>query len=311
VVWAGTDDGNLQVSRDGGTTFTEVGKNITGLPSGALSGDNPFWISRIETSHFDAGTAYVAVDGHRSDDLHPYVFVTRDYGKTFRSVAGDLPEFGDVQAIREDPKNKDLLYAGTEFGLYLSVDAGAHWTKAGGGFPTVRTDDILIHPRDGDLIVATHGRGVWIADDVTSLQQLASTANADAYLFDVRPAVAYRRDLQANRCRPGLPCTGQRLFAAENAPAGTAISYYLKAPATGGATISISDVAGRMVCTMTAPAAAGINRVQWTLAASGSCNRPADTSEAAPGGYSVKLTVNGRDYTKVVEVLEDRWLEQR
>ncbi|HTE46620.1 MAG TPA: hypothetical protein VK636_15310, partial [Gemmatimonadaceae bacterium] len=108
VVWAGTDDGNVQVSRDGGLTFTEVGKNITGLPQGALTGFNAFWISRIDASHFDAGTAYVAVDGHRSDDLHPYVFVTRDYGKTFQNVSGDLPAYGNVQVVREDPKNKDL-----------------------------------------------------------------------------------------------------------------------------------------------------------------------------------------------------------
>jgi gamma-glutamyltranspeptidase len=328
VVWAGTDDGNVQISRDGGTTFSEVGKNISGLPAGALTGDNPFWISRIEASHFDAATAYIAVDGHRSDDLHPYIVVTRDYGKTFHSVTGDLPEFGDVQAIREDPKNKDLLYAGTEFGLYLSLDGGAHWTKATGGFPTVRTDDILVHPRDGDLIVATHGRGVWIADDITPLQQLQPATSADAYLFDVRPAVAYRRDLQANRCRPTLPCTGQRLFVAENAPAGTAISYYLKSPAAGDVKISISDLTGRVLCSMNAPGAAGINRIQWTLASpaiagqgsgrggnAGSqdmnCSRPADSNEAAPGAYTVKLTVNGRDYTKVVEILEDRWLDQR
>src|SRR5207244_1442649 len=127
VVWAGTDDGNLQVSRDGGLTFTEVGKNIAGLPSGALTGANPYWISRIDASHFDAGTAYVAIDGHRSDDLRPYIFVTRDYGRTFQSVAGNLPTPGNVQVVREDPKNKDLLYAGTEFGLFVTLDGGKSW----------------------------------------------------------------------------------------------------------------------------------------------------------------------------------------
>ncbi|MGH7615717.1 MAG: WD40/YVTN/BNR-like repeat-containing protein, partial [Gemmatimonadaceae bacterium] len=135
TVWAGTDDGNLQVSRDGGLTFSEVGKNITGLPRGALAGENPYWISRVEASHFDAATAYVAVDGHRSDDLRPYVFVTHDFGKTFLSATGDLPSFGDVQVVREDPRNRNLLYAGTEFGLFISVDAGATWSKMHGGFP--------------------------------------------------------------------------------------------------------------------------------------------------------------------------------
>src|SRR6185503_19577612 len=102
VVWAGTDDGNLQVSTDGGTTFSEVGKNLPGLPA-----NHVHWISRIDASHFDAGTAYVSVDGHRSDDLKPYVYVTRDYGKTFKSISSNLPAYGNVQVIREDPKNKD------------------------------------------------------------------------------------------------------------------------------------------------------------------------------------------------------------
>ena len=118
VVWAGTDDGNVQVSRDGGEHFTEVGKNLPGLPQ-----DNQYWISRIDASHFDAATAYVAVDGHRNDDLKPYVFVTHDFGATFQSISNNLPASGNVQVIREDPRNRDLLYVGTEFGLFVSLDA--------------------------------------------------------------------------------------------------------------------------------------------------------------------------------------------
>jgi photosystem II stability/assembly factor-like uncharacterized protein len=329
VVWAGTDDGNLQVSRDGGMTFTEVGKNLPGMPQGALTGDNPYWISRIDASHFDAATAYVAVDGHRSDDLHPYVFVTHDYGKTFNSITNDLPSYGDVQVIREDPKNKEVLYVGTEFGLFISLDAGTHWAKMKNGFPTVRTDDILVHPRDGDLIVATHGRGIWIGDDITPLQQLTPAVTAqEAYLFDVRPAVAYLRDLQTDRCRPTLPCLAQSVFVAENAPRGTAINYYLRSPAPSGARISISDITGRVLCTADGPGSAGINRVQWTLSGStpsgqatargvnganrdANCSGNNNSNEVPPGVYTVKLSVGGHDYTKVVQVLEDRWLEER
>ena len=131
-MWAGTDDGNVQVSRDGGVTFTEVGKNIQGLPANHL-----YWISRIDASHFDPGTAYVAVDGHRDNDLKPYVFVTRDYGKTWQSISGDLPQYGNVQVIREDPKNRDLLYVGTEFGLFISIDGGKSWQKFMNNLPTV------------------------------------------------------------------------------------------------------------------------------------------------------------------------------
>ena len=188
-----------------------------------------YWISRIDASHFDMATAYVAVDGHRSDDLKPYIFVTHDYGKTFQNIAGTLPQYGNVQVVKEDPKNKNLLYAGTEFGMFISLDAGAHWEKFMTNYPTVRTDDILIHPRDGDVIVATHGRSLWIADDVTPLQQFTpAVASEDVHLFDVRSAIAYLFDY-----RTDADVGGDHRFEGENAPRGTAISYYLKSAATG------------------------------------------------------------------------------
>jgi len=333
VVWAGTDDGNLQVSRDGGTTFTEVGKNLPGLPANHL-----YWVSRIDASHFDAATAYVAVDGHRSDDLKPYVFVTHDYGKTFQSITSDLPPYGNVQVIREDPKNKDLLFVGTEFGLFVSLDAGKSWERFMNDYPTVRTDDILVHPRDGDLIVGSHGRSVLIADDITPLQQLTPAVQSqEVALFDIRPAVAYLNDQQR-----GQQVGGQKVFVGENAPRGTAISYYLKSPASGPVTISIGDVNGRTLCRSDGPSTAGINRVQWTLvapllaqaaggagegqagrggagAASASCSggggggggRGGAGGGVEPGTYVVSLTANGKTLTKPVTVLPDRWLGQR
>ena len=168
------------------------------------------------------------MDGHRSDDLKPYVFVTRDFGKTFQSITGNLPPFGNVQVIREDPKNSDLLFAGTEFGLFVSLDGGKSWQKFMNNYPTVRTDDILIHPRDNDLIVATHGRSVWIADDITPLQQLTpAVRDADATLFDIRPAMAWLNDQQNNQ-----QVGGQKVFIGENAPRGAAINYYLKSAAS-------------------------------------------------------------------------------
>jgi hypothetical protein len=333
VVWAGTDDGNLQVSRDGGATFTNVAANLPGLAANALSGATAYWISRIEPSHFDAATAYVAVDGHRSDDLKPYVFVTHDYGRTFTNVASNLPARGNVQVIREDPKNSQLLYAGTEFGLYVSLDAGAHWERFMNDFPTVRTDDILIHPRDGDLIVATHGRSLFIADDVTPLQQLTpATLAQDVALFDVRPAIAYVFDY-----RTDSDVGGDHRFEGENAPRGTAISYYMKS-GSGNGTLSISDAQGRTVCTSSVPATAGIHRVQWTLVTpqlapagggrgggpggAGAGNGPRDTScsgnasrgpgtPLAAGVYTAKLTINGKELSKPVTVLEDIWLHER
>jgi hypothetical protein len=315
VVWAGTDDGNLQVTRDGGATFTEVGKNIPGLPP-----NHQYWISRVDASHFDAGTAYVAVDGHRNDDLKPYVYVTRNYGQSFESLTGNLPAFGNVQVVREDPKNRNLLYVGTEFGLYLSLDDGKTWHHATGSYPTVRTDDVLVHPRDNDLIVATHGRSVYVADDITALQQLTpDVMSEEAHLFDIRPAIAYLNDQQH-----GQQVGGQKVFVGENAPRGTYVSYYLKAAATGDVKISIADATGKPVRTMDGTRQAGVNRVLWNLAANPPAGRAGGPGGAGGGGgrggpppavdagtYVVTLTVNGKSYTKPVSVVQDRWLNER
>ncbi|MDQ8165909.1 MAG: hypothetical protein P3A28_09165, partial [Gemmatimonadota bacterium] len=266
VVWAGTDDGNVQVSRDNGVTFTEVGKNIPGMPQGALNGEtNLYWISRIEASHFDAATAYVAIDGHRSNDLKPYAFVTTDYGATWRNISSNLPA-GNLQAIREDLKNPDLLFAGTEFGLFVSLNRGQSWEKFMNNYPTVRTDEVYIHPREGDLVVASHGRGIYIADDITALQQFTPAVRvSDAHLFDVRPAVAWINDRQDNH----RTAAAQKAWRGENAPRGSAISYYLRTPAQGAVTLAITDAQGRTLCSGSAPNVAGINRVQWAMTAPG------------------------------------------
>ncbi len=347
VVWAGTDDGLLHVSRDGGVTFTEVGKNIAGLPA-----NHEYWFSRVDASHFDAGAAYVAVDGHRSDDLKPYVFVTKDYGRTWKLITNGLPAYGNVQVVREDPKNRDLLYVGTEFGLYASLDAGAHWETFMNNYPTVRTDDILVQSRDNDLIIGTHGRSIWIADDITPLQQLTQAVrDADAYLFDPRSAINYLSDRQLQQ-----HSGGQQLFTGENAPRGTSISYWLKTAVTSDVKISVADAQGHTLCTSDGPKSAGINRVQWSLVApmlAGAAGRgafggggggggaggrgavapPNNSCQGGgrggfggggggggfggggggiePGTYTVSLTVNGKTMTKPVKVLEDVWMNER
>jgi hypothetical protein len=312
VVWVGTDDGTAQVSRDGGVSFTEVGKNLPGLPA-----DHLYWISRIDASHFDAGTAYLTVDGHRSDDLKPYLYVTRDYGKSWQSIVGNLPVYGNLQVVREDPRNRNLLFVGSEFGLYVSTNGGAEWKPFMNNFPTVRVDDILVHPREGDVIVATHGRSVWIADDVTPLQQLVPSVPAqDVMLFDIRPTVAYKNDQQANQ-----QLAGQRHFVGENQPRGASISYFLKTPVTGEVKITIADATGRVVRALDGTRTAGINRVQWNLSptpasGAGGGGGGGGGGFAAPpvveaGTYVVTLSVNGRTISKSLAVLEDRWLGER
>ena len=300
------------------------------------------------------------MDGHRSDDLKPYVFKTTDYGKTWSSVVGNLPMFGNVQVIREDPKNPNLLFVGTDFGLFVTLDQGKTWEKFMNDYPTVRTDEILIHPRDGDLIVASHGRGLFIADDITALQQMTPAAQAaDAVLFDIRPAINYVRVMTGN-----MQTGGQRDWSAPSAPRGTAISYYLKAPAAGPVALTITDACGGTQ-TLAASNKTGINRIQYPAggntggrrqggaAMAGLANLPTMTgatrdsmitwlvanggidafgggrgnagpsqaggcnggrgggASMTPGWYTAKLSVNGRDYTKSFQIIEDKWAGDR
>ena len=188
IIWVGTDDGNVQVTRDGGATWANVRANVPGVPKGT-------WVSRVEASRTAEGTAYLTFDGHRSDDFKPYVFVTKDFGKTWASLANGIPDGQPVYVIREDPKNANLLFLGTEFGVFFSVDAGKQWNSLKLNMPTVSFHDLLIHPRDNDLIAATHGRGIWILDDISALQQATPTVLAeDAQLFTTtRPATRWLR----------------------------------------------------------------------------------------------------------------------
>jgi photosystem II stability/assembly factor-like uncharacterized protein len=308
VVWAGTDDGHVQVSKDGGVTFTEVGKNLPALPPNHL-----YWISRIDASHFDPATAYVSVDGHRSNDLKPYLFVTRDYGQSWQSIAGNLPGTGFIQVVREDPRNRELLYVGTEFGLFASTDGGRSWNRFSNNLPTARVDDILVHPRDHDLIIATHARGVWIADDVTALQQATAEARAqDAMLFDIRPAVLWMTDRQR-----GQYTGGQRAFVGENPPRGAAIGYYLKSAPPGEVKITITDGAGRVIRTLDGTKREGLNRVIWNLTltppqagGAGLGGRGGGAATVATGTYTVTLEVAGKKLTKPLTVLEDVWMRE-
>jgi hypothetical protein len=314
VLWVGTDDGNVQVSRDGGANWSNVAKNIAGVP------DNQ-QISRVEPSHFDAATCYVSIDAHRSDDFKPYVFVTRDYGTTWKSVAGNLPT-SNVNVIREDPKNKDLLYVGTEFGLYISLNGGGDWKKFMNGIPAVRVDDILVHPRDNDLIIGTHGRGIYILDDITALQQLnGNVYEAEAHLFDLRTGTQWFQDVSLSRYM-----VRDKRFRGTNPQPGTAISYYLKSAPGGDVKITISDVTGKVVRNISGSKDAGLNRVQWNLRGDppprpegGGGGRGGGGGGGGGGGrfggfgpppvepglYLVKLSVGGKEYTTKVVVEGD------
>jgi len=255
LIWVGTDDGNVQLTTNGGITWTNVRPNIKGVPKG-------IWCSRVEASHFDEGTCYVTFDGHRSDDFHPYVFKTTDFGKTWTSCAAGIPDGQPVYVIREDPVNKNLLFLGTEFAVFFSRDAGISWSKLNLNMPTVAFHDLLIHPRDHDLIAATHGRGMWILDDISALRQATDEIiGQDAALFE--PGKAGTHWLRISRGGYGR---GDLFFKGENPPEEALINYYLRAKPEEPATLEITDATGSQKTTYIIDSAeAGINRLLWDL----------------------------------------------
>jgi photosystem II stability/assembly factor-like uncharacterized protein len=333
VLWAGTDDGNLQVSRDS-QTWTNVTANVPGLPKGT-------YVSRVVASRTGDGAAFATFDGHRNGDFKVYVYETRDYGQTWRSIANNLPQnTGILHVIREHPRNTNLLFVGSEFGLFASYDRGQNWVQIKQNLPTVPVDDILIHPRDNDLIIGTHGRSIWVMDDITPLEQNSqSVLDSAITLFDPRTAVIWRT--WNNR-----PLTSDKVFYGANPPNGAAINFYLKEPLADkeNVTITITDAAGQTVRTINctkanpnapqAPAAggggfgfgggaalcnptAGINRYVWDLRArvpgppAGAGGAAAAGGEAggAPGGGggfggfgNQGLRVDPGDYTIKVKL---------
>ena len=247
VIWAGTDDGNLQVTRDDGVSWQNVAPNVPDVTAGA-------WVSRVEPSRFVKGRCYATFDDHRRDDMSPYVFVTEDFGATWQSLASSLPE-GSVYVICEDPENADLLFVGTEFAVHASLDRGRSWMQLETGMPTVAVHDLVIHPRDGDLIAATHGRSIWILDDLSPLRQWADRASQDAHLFAPRRATKWLQ-IRLGRKQPN------RLFRGKNPPRGAMLTFYSHA-ATDDVRLTIADVLGNTVRTLKPKGRAGINRFIW------------------------------------------------
>lgn len=283
IVWAGTDDGKVWVTPNGGAAWTDLTANLRGVPRG-------LYVSRIEASPHDARTAFVSIDGHRSDVFAPFLLVTHDLGQTWTSLAGDLPKDQPVKVVRQDPGNADLLFAGTEFGLFLSFDGGRRWLPWKNGLPTVAVDDIRIHPRERDLIVATHGRSLYVLDGIQLLEQWNARSLSDTVQFaPPRRAWAYYPRTLGGRW-------GQRNFLGANPPFGAWFDYFLPREVEGGVSIAVTDSAGGAVRTLSGPGTPGFHRVAWDLVAGEPRDRvrrdewPGQNEFVPPGSYKATLS---------------------
>jgi photosystem II stability/assembly factor-like uncharacterized protein len=319
LIWAGTNDGLVQITRDGGKTWTNVTKNIPNLPPWGT-------VANIEPSRYDNGTAYIAVDFHQVNNRDPFVFRTSDYGATWKPITNGIPHsmLSYAHCVREDPVRRGLLYLGTENGVYVSFDDGDNWQALQMNLPHAPVYWLVVQDHFSDLVIATYGRGFWILDDLTPLRELTPQAlSADAQLFAPRPAYRFRA-ITSEAGSPEDPTVGQ------NAPYGASINYHLKAAPEGSVTVTIADSKGQVVRTINnAPKAAGLNRVYWNLRDGPSKGvvlrtspqyapeirlNPEGTREGGggrmtmlqpPGTYTVKLSVGGRDYTQPLTVRKD------
>jgi hypothetical protein len=318
VIWAGTNDGLVQVTRDAGKTWTNVTANVPGiLPWGS--------VRHIEPSKYDPGSAYIIVDGHQENNRDPWVYRTKDFGKTWKLIVTGIPHsvVSYAHIIREDPVRRGLLYLGTEGGLFVSFDDGDHWQPMQLGMPHAPVYGLVIQEHFNDLVVATYGRGFFILDDLSPLQRLTpEVAASAATLF--APRAAYRfRDIEANVAPNDDPTAGT------NPPYGADINYWLGA-AGGTASVAILDATGKTVRTIQGTTRAGLNRVYWDLS-----NEPSKTARMRtkplydaeftmdadgtrpapgfgtlsvlmpPGRYTVRLTAAGKTMTQPLEVLKD------
>jgi len=303
IIWVGTDDGNLQITRDGAKTWTNVVANVPGLAKNS-------WVSTIEASRFDEATAYATFDRHTFGDMNPYAYKTTDYGKTWTSL--NLQENGTLgyaHVIKEDTVDPKLLFLGTEFGLWISVDGGQRWAQyKASNFPSVAVRDLVVHPRESDLVLATHGRGIWIIDDISPLRALTPDLMAkDATLIEGRPAIQY---FNAN----GGWSEGDESFNGPSRPTDAFIDYYQRRRHIfGDLKIEILDQDGKLVDTIPGSKHRGLNRATWSMRlkppivppAASALFQAAQGPRVLPGAYTVKMTNGDQVYTETLNVVLD------
>ncbi len=296
LIYAGTDDGNVHVTRDGGKSWTDVTDRISGVPS-------MLYVSRLTPSAFDEGTVYATFDGHRSDNFEPYVRVSTDYGQSWNSITSNLPR-GSVYTIKEDTQKANVLYLGTEFGLFVSIDRGSQWTRWS-SVPTVAVYELVIHPREHDLVLGTHGRSFL----VIPLREFNDMVLASrSHVFETRAGIQFIPDEDAW-------FVGGRQYSGPNPAPGAYISYYLKEDLEKPVKISISDAAGKLMRELEGPHTAGLHRVAWDLRTEpvdemgggfyGNLDFGNSGPFVLPGDYQVKVVAEDDSHSKTVTALPD------
>ncbi len=304
LLYVGTDDGNFQISRDDGMTWTNVADRFPRLPTGT-------WVAGIEASRFDEATVYAVFDGHRDDDYENYLYKSTDYGQSWAAITGDLPARRVLRAVHEDTKKPNILYVASELGFFFSIDGGSRWVELKNNMPTMAVNDFVIHPRDNDLVLGTHSRGIWILDSISAIQELTTeVVQSDAHLFSIEPA-------EMIRYASVLAHAGDMVFRGKNPPAGAIIDYWL-GESVNEISLTVVDGRGNEIQKLEPTEEPGINRVVWNLRqerlpepagaepnSTGRAPRGPEGPLVRPGQYTVRLTLGGRTQEQKVEVRED------
>ena len=302
VIWAGTDDGNIQVTLDGGKNWSNLKNRIKGLPQFS-------WISKIHASEHNAGTAIIVVDQHRMNDFRPYIFMTEDFGKSWKKITSNLPSNDYVKVVRQDPHNPNLLFAGMEHGVFASWNLGKSWEKINNNLPNVSVRDLRIQARDRDLVVATHGRGVFILDDIRPIEELKNSIGEPIHLFPIREATLWNMYWRIENL-------GDRTYAAKNPEYGTYINFSLQKDAKSPVNIDILDKNGSLVTSLEMKdAKKGVNRVVWDLGYDAAVTLENKIEEGfssneirpkvVPGEYTARINFEGLKLEEKITVVGD------
>ena len=304
VIWIGSDDGKVQVTRDHGATWNDVTAAVA-----SAGGPADRYVSRVFASPHQAGTAFVAKNGFRNDDFRPFIYRTTDFGKTWSSIAGNLVD-SPINVLVQDRKNASLLIVGNDLGVWVSIDGGTAWERLKANLPTVPVHDLTVHPRENDLVLGTYGRGVFVGD-ITHLRELSADVLAKPFhLFAVEPRAAYGFRAQGN-----YHLFGNKYIEVPNEPDALVVTYYLRAKQDGGARVTITDIRGEQVAQLQGPSEAGLNRVSWNMRAGaaavtsgrGGFGGRGGGPVVASGDYRITVEIGGQQQTTVGRLRERIW----